>query len=94
MIVNVWGMTKDGKDRKWVVVTVDFSEIVKKPCNRTDYNDWTPMVNGRDCWLGEKYTYKVRGGLFVDDGFPRGEVVCCAFNVSMDDVSFAYLAPA
>ena len=58
---------KEEGSHEWVVVTIDFNEILVDKCKKTDYDDWTPMVGQemdtkeefKGCQMGEKLTYKV-----------------------------------
>jgi len=68
LVVSVWGVTlkADGSRDQWIVVTIDFAEILKTKCQAKDYDDWTPTVGGKSsvedslkgCLLGEKLSYK------------------------------------
>ncbi|KAK2158380.1 hypothetical protein LSH36_171g01025 [Paralvinella palmiformis] len=52
----------DERQKGWVVVMVDFQDILHRQCKNEDYVDWYPrdQIKGHQCLLGQKMTYKRR----------------------------------
>uniref|UniRef100_A0A8C4Q6M6 Sortilin 1a n=1 Tax=Eptatretus burgeri TaxID=7764 RepID=A0A8C4Q6M6_EPTBU len=45
--IGLWGYLSSGSVNSWVVVTVDFRELLSRPCNDSDYVAWTAHSAGR-----------------------------------------------
>lgn len=58
MLFSLWGFTLP--TRAWQVVTVDFKNLLQRPCTTNDYEAWVPHAEGntKGCLLGKKTTIK------------------------------------
>ncbi|XP_078500882.1 sortilin [Lissotriton helveticus] len=62
MIVSVWGYSQSFFTRKWVSYTIDFKDLVTRPCGKDDYIPWLAHSSNHDdpsdgCLLGYKEQY-------------------------------------
>ncbi|XP_069140405.1 VPS10 domain-containing receptor SorCS1-like isoform X2 [Argopecten irradians] len=60
LVVSVFGRLGDDKGR--LMVKLDFSRILTRECEQTDYLDWSPgsNISQDNCILGEAVTYERR----------------------------------
>ncbi|KAJ1137845.1 hypothetical protein NDU88_004241 [Pleurodeles waltl] len=63
MIVSVWGYSQSFFSRQWVSYTIDFKDLVTRPCGDSDYISWlahsSNLADPSDgCLLGYKEQYR------------------------------------
>ncbi|KAK3610584.1 hypothetical protein CHS0354_009024 [Potamilus streckersoni] len=62
IIVSIWGYRIS--DKKWVSHVIDFKKVIKRQCDKSDYEPWTPHIESRKeegldisgCLLGKRET--------------------------------------
>ncbi|XP_022099300.1 sortilin-like [Acanthaster planci] len=56
--VSIWGFGVE--DRRWRIVTIDFSAVLKNECTEADFVEWVPHLsnNNKGCLLGLNETFE------------------------------------
>ncbi|XP_038073484.1 sortilin-like [Patiria miniata] len=56
--VSIWGFGSE--DRRWRIVTIDFSAVLKDECTEKDFDEWVPHLSNerRGCLLGLNETFE------------------------------------
>jgi hypothetical protein len=65
LVTNIYGHTSskvDSSNGGWIIVKLNFTQILSQQCNASEYYTWTPTsgITNHSCLLGQKFVFERR----------------------------------